>query len=98
MVILDDPSVRRFQELEPEIKVWADRYPFIAELKGRSMWANPEGLIVTANYTLEELTGIRRNPTFFNALYRRTDSGRRLFNFTTDYYKPSTAPATERER
>lgn len=98
MVILDDPSVRRFQELEQEIKVWADRYPFIAELKGRSMWANPEWLIVTANYTLEELTGIRRNPTFFNALYRRTDSGRRLFNFTTDYYKPSTAPATERGR
>lgn len=98
VVILDDPSVRRFQELEQEIKVWADRYPFIAELKGRSIRANPEWLIVTANYTLEELTGIRRNPTFFSALYRRTDSGRRLFTFPADYYKPSTAPATERER
>lgn len=98
MVILDDPSVRRFQELEQEIKVWADRYPFIAELKGRSMWAHPKWVIVTSNYPLEELTGIRRNPTFFSALFRRTDSGRRLFNFTTDYYKPSTAPATERER
>lgn len=98
MVILDDPSVRRFQELEQEIKVWADRYSFIAELKGRSIRANPEWLIVTANYTLEELTGIRRNPTFFSALYRRTDSGRRLFTFPADYYKPSTAPATEQER
>ena len=43
---------------------------------------------MTANYTLEELTNIRRNPTFFQALYRRTDSGRRLFTFPADYYKP----------
>ncbi|KAK8831026.1 hypothetical protein WA577_003724 [Blastocystis sp. JDR] len=98
VVILDDPSVRRFQELEQEIKVWADRYPFIAELKGRSMWAHPKWVIVTSNYPLEELTGIRRNPTFFSALFRRTDSGRRFFTFPADYYKPSTAPATERGR
>ena len=99
VVILDDLSVRRFQEFEQEIKVWADRYPFIAEVKGRSIRANPEWLIVTANYTLEELTGIRRNPTFFSALFRRTDNGRRLFTFPADYYKPSTAPPpSERDK
>ena len=43
VVILDDPSVRRFRELEQEVKVWADRYPFIAELKGHSIRATPNG-------------------------------------------------------
>lgn len=62
------------------------------------MWAHPKWVIVTSNYPLEELTDIDRNPTFFSALFRRTDNGRRLCTFPADYYKPSTAPATERGR
>ena len=40
---LDDPGVRRFRELEQEVKVWADRYPFIAELKRHSIRPTPNG-------------------------------------------------------
>ena len=43
VVILDDPSVRRFRELEQEVTVWSDRYPFIAELKGHSIRPTPNG-------------------------------------------------------
>ena len=40
---LDDPSVQRFRELEQEVTVWSDRYPFIAELKGHSIRPTPNG-------------------------------------------------------
>ena len=43
VVILDDPGVRRFRELEQDIKVWADKYPFIAELKRHSIRPTPNG-------------------------------------------------------
>ena len=98
MVILDDPSVRRFRELEQEIKVWTDRYPFIAELKGHSIRANPEWLVIASNYPLEELTNAARNPTFYQALFRRTDNGRRLFHFAADCYKPDTVPVDAEKR
>ena len=98
VVILDDPSVRRFRELEQEVKVWADRYPFIAELKGHSIRTNPEWLAIASNYPLEELTNAARNPTFYQALFRRTDNGRRLFHFAADCYKPDTVPVDAETR
>ena len=94
----DDPGVRRFRELEQEVKVWADRYPFIAELKDHSIRAKPEWLVVASNYPLEELTNASRNPTFYHALFRRTDDGRRLFHFTTHCYKPDTVPVDAETR
>ena len=94
----DDPSVQRFRELEQEVKVWADRYPFIAELKDHSIRTNPEWLVVASNYPLEELTNAARNPTFYHALFRRTDNGRRLFHFTTHCYNPDTVPVDAETR
>ena len=98
VAILDDPGVQRFRELEQEVKVWADRYPFIAELKDHSIRAKPEWLVVASNYPLEELTNASRNPTFYHALFRRTDDGRRLFHFTTHCYKPDTVPVDAETR
>ena len=95
---LDDPGVRRFRELEQEVKVCADRYPFIAELKDHSIRAKPEWLVVASNYPLEELTNASRNPTFYHALFRRTDNGRRLFHFTTHCYNPDTVPVDAETR
>ena len=94
----DDPGVQRFRELEQEVKVWADRYPFIAELKDHSIRAKPEWLVVASNYPLEEFTNASRNPTFYHALFRRTDNGRRLFHFTTHCYKPDTVPVDAETR
>ena len=60
--------------------------------------ANPEWLVVASNYPLEELTNAARNPTFYHALFRRTDDGRRLFHFTTHCYKPDTVPVDAETR
>ena len=60
--------------------------------------ANPEWLVIASNYPLEELTNASRNPTFYHALFRRTDDGRRLFHFTTHCYKPDTVPVDAETR
>lgn len=38
-------------------KIWADKFPFTSERKGGSASIRPRKLIVTSNYTIEELLG-----------------------------------------
>lgn len=42
--------------LAPNLKQWADRYKFIAEVKGGTIWINPGQyrLIITSNYSIEQ--------------------------------------------
>ncbi|OAO15329.1 hypothetical protein AV274_2957 [Blastocystis sp. ATCC 50177/Nand II] len=56
VVIFDDPNPEPFRCFAQELKIWGDRYPFIAEAKGRSMKICSEGFVITSNYSLEELT------------------------------------------
>lgn len=53
-VILEDVD-QSWKELIPFFKIWADRYPFRAEIKGSSIFIRPIKLVVTSNKTLEEL-------------------------------------------
>jgi len=54
VVLVDD--IDRFDvKLGGYFKHWADAYPFIAEVKGGSQKIRPERLIVTSQYSIEEI-------------------------------------------
>ena len=72
--------------------------PLHRRAEGPQHPANPEWVAIASNYPLEELTNAARNPTFYQALFRRTDNGRRLFHFAADCYKPDTVPVDAETR
>lgn len=51
VVIMEDLDPTRCQALAQHLKIWADRYPFTAEVKGGHRPIRPEfNLVVTSNY------------------------------------------------
>jgi len=55
-VLLDDVDTQHSSWIGSYLKRWADKYPFPAEVKGSSIPAiRPELIIVTSNYTIQEL-------------------------------------------
>jgi len=44
-----------WRDIIPYFKIWADRYPFRAEIKSSTIFIRPERLVVTSNFTIEEL-------------------------------------------
>ena len=66
-----------------------DRYPFIAEVKGSSKPICPEWFVVTSNYILPQLTDAVNRPSFFSAMKRRAEDGRRVISMETlGAYRP----------
>lgn len=55
VVILEEVSPDDAPWIGPMLKVWADHYPFIAEKKGTSEMIRPRVVIVTSNYSMEEV-------------------------------------------
>lgn len=53
-VLIDDFD-KEFWKLGYDLKIWADHYPFRAEVKGGSMMIRPKRIIVTSNWSIDEI-------------------------------------------
>jgi len=64
-VLMDDLDTK---VLGHYLKIWADRYAFMAECKGSSIQIRPKNIIITSNYTPEQLFDC---PVLAEAIRRR---------------------------
>lgn len=55
VVVLDDIGKSQATWVGDFLKIWADHYPFIADFKGKSRMIRPKKIVVTSNYSIEEL-------------------------------------------
>lgn len=51
-VIIDDFDSKQLGHL---LKIWADKYSFVAETKGFSINIRPQNIVITSNYSIEEI-------------------------------------------
>lgn len=68
-VLISDVEPSHSSFLGYFLKIWADIYPFNAEVKGSSMKIRPKRVVVTSNFKIEQVfTG-----SIFQAIWRRFD-------------------------
>lgn len=51
-VLIDDFDSKQLGHL---LKIWADKYSFVAETKGNSIHIRPDRILITSNYSIEEI-------------------------------------------
>lgn len=56
-VIMDEVELNSSDWLGHYLKIWADRYSFIAETKGGGLKIRPKHFVITSNYSIEEVFG-----------------------------------------
>lgn len=54
-IILDDVGPDQAKTLTYHLKIWTDRYPFVAEIKNGSRMIAPLGFIITSQYEIDHL-------------------------------------------
>lgn len=67
VVVLEDIGLTH-EYLGDHLKIWADRFPFRAEMKGRTCMLRPQRIVVSSNYHPNELW---KDPNVVNPILRR---------------------------
>jgi len=67
MVLIDDFDAESVNMVR-FLKRWGDKYPFRGQIKGSSRWMRPKFVIITSNYSIDQLF---RDPMSIKALKRR---------------------------
>lgn len=68
VIHIDEICPDQSKWIAPFLKKWADKWPFDAEVKGGALQIRPKLVVITSNYTMEEM-GFGEND--FPALRRR---------------------------
>jgi hypothetical protein len=95
-VIIEELAPKHADYMGEFLKRWADKFSFPAEHKGTTMQIRPSKIVVTSNYTIEEIFG-NTDPMLYEAIKRRFKV--REFKFIPNYKPPPppvilTPPAT----
>lgn len=69
LVLLEDVDHFSSGHIGAKLKIWTDEYVFVGEVKGGSIKLRPRGIIVTSNYSIDELWP--NDFSFKQALHRR---------------------------
>lgn len=56
-VLIEEMDPEHGRKIAYEMKIWCDHYPFYAETKGGTMYIRPKKIIVTSNYSIDEIYG-----------------------------------------
>lgn len=78
-IILEDIDLETCKYMGHFLKIWADKFSFIGEIKGSSRHLRPLKIIVTSNYTIAELYG--KDEPLMAAIKRRFEEENLIKNF-----------------